>query len=477
VKTLPAKAMNFCNFSKPQSHEITTMRTKDTHNQDTATHTTAPLFNQKGNDNFFGATNAAAPTFFNKSAGKVTQPTVQRAPLCPGTRDSGEVTKSKSPDGILAVDTQFDAAKERLSVQDFGIDQDTVPPSTTQSDDWRRMMSMIMGDPTTAVAVLGYSDCIGSEQNNKGLRERRANAVIKAMPAEAQAKVSPFYKGWMGALTYIYPNDTVENRARNRMTVIALMRTFKDACDSLPKANNIDQFIFLVSCLEKRLGLTNAADAPKTLSVLRQIYFGNATWSTQRNRSKLWDYIIPTQPWAPGNDPTPKLGVNLFNALQNSKDIQFDSSASSTKLDISHLLTGLDAMMNPQNPSIHAAGPIHIQTNARNHELATWAGDVASAATNYTICVDFLKYAASYDDFFKDLVEDADLEGDIDAYAVWAALNSAPGAPVPLQLNMPVSEVLMQYYRLKKTPGAQARVPAEKNAWRSSPGHTLRDLR
>jgi hypothetical protein len=52
---------------------------------------------------------------------------------------------------------------------------------------------------------------------------------------------------------------------------------------------------------------------------------------------------------------------------------------------------------------------------------------------------------------------DADLEGNIDAYAVWAALNSAPGAPVPLQLNLPFSEVLMQYYRLKKTPGGQAR--------------------
>jgi len=105
----------------------------------------------------------------------------------------------------------------------------------------------------------------------------------------------------------------------------------------------------------------------------------------------------------------------------------------------------------------HAAGPIYVQTSFLNHALATWAGDVASAATNYTICVDFLKFSASYDQFFKDLAEDSDLEGDIDAYAVWAAQNSAPGAPVPLQLNLPLSEVLMQYYRLKNTPGGQGR--------------------
>ena len=401
-----------------------------------------------------GSTGAAAPT--RPTQGAVAQPTIQRAPLCPSTRDSGEVTKSQSRGGVLANDTDFDAAKESLSVHDFGIDQDNVPPSMTQSDDWRRMMSMILGDPTTHVAVLGYSDCIGTEQNNQSLRDRRADAVVKAMPAEAQAKVSPTFKGWWGSLTYLYPNDTAENRARNRMVLIALMRSRIDSCDGLPKATNIDQFIFLVSCLEKRLGLTSAADAPKTLSLLRQLYFGNATWSTARNRSRIWDEIITSHPWAPGNDPTPKLGAKLLSALQDSKDIKFDSK-SSIGIDISHLLTGLDAMMNPQNPSIHAAGPIYVQTNVLNHALSTWAGDVASAATNYTVCVDFLKFSASYADFFKDLAEDADLEGDIDAYAVWAALNSAPGAPVPLQLNLPVSEVLMQYYRLKNTPGGQGR--------------------
>jgi hypothetical protein len=343
-----------------------------------------------------------------------------------------------------------------LSVHDFAIDQNSVPPTMTQSDDWRRTMSMILGDPTIQVAVLGYSDCLGTEQKNQGLRDRRADAVVKAMPAAAQARVSPIFKGWWGGLTYLFPNDTAENRARNRMVLIALIRSGAHSCDALPKAANIDEFIFLVSCLEKRLGLTNAADAPKTLSVLRQLYFGNAAWSTARNRSAIWDDIITSRPWAPGNDPTPKLGAKLLTALQDSKDIKFDTP-SSTGIDISHLITGLDAMMNPQNPSIHAIGPIYVQANFRNHALATWAGDVASAATNYTICVDFLKFSASYDAFFKDMAEDSDLEGDIDAYAVWAALNSAPGAPVPLQLNLPVSEVLMQYYRLQKTPGGQGR--------------------
>ena len=389
--------------------------------------------------------------------GASTQPMVQRDPVCPSQRDSTEVTKAQSPAGVLAVDTSFNAAKESLSVQDFGIGQASVRPTMTDSDDWRRMMSMIIGDPATHVAVLGYSDCIGPEQNNRGLRDSRADAVVKAMPAEAQAKVSPVFKGWWGNLTYLFPNDTVDNRARNRMVLVALLRGPSDSCDRLTKASNMDEYIFLVSCLEKRLGLTNAADAPKTLSVLRQMYFGNAAWSTQRNRSKIWDDIIPDRPWDPGTDPTPKLGAKLLSALQASKEVKFDSSAGSTTIEVSHLLTGLDAMMNPQNASIHVTQRISLVTNVAGHALATWAGDVASAATNYTICVDFGKFSASYDDFFKDMASDSDLEGDVDAYAVWAAMNSAPNAPVALQMNLPMSELLMQYYRLKSGPRGQAR--------------------
>ena len=318
----------------------------------------------KGNDNFFVLTRASAPTFFRSAQGAITQPTIQRAAGLPGQAGQWRGDQVPIACGVLAVDTRFDAAKESLSVQDFGIDQDSVPPTMTQSDDWRRMMSMILGDPTTHVAVLGFSDCIGTEQNNQGLRRRRADAVVKAMPAEAQAKVSSIFKGWWGILTYLFPNDTAENRARNRMVLVALMRSGIDSCDGLPKATNIDQFIFLVSCLEKRLGLTKAADAPKTLSVLRQLYFGNASWSTPRNRSRIWDDIITNRPWAPGNDPTPKLGAKLLSALQASKEVKFDSSASSTSIEVSHLLTGLDAMMNPQNPAIQR-GRRDLRANQR----------------------------------------------------------------------------------------------------------------
>ena len=187
-----------------------------------------------------GSTGAAAPTFFRPAPGAIAQPTIQRAPLCAGTRDSGEVTKSQSQAGVLAVDTDFDAAKESLSVHDFGIDQDSVPPTLTQSDDWRRMMSDHPWRPDHPCCRTRVFRLHRYRKNNQGLRDRRADAVVKAMPAEAQARAT--FKGWWGSLSYLFPNDTAENRARNRMVLIALIRSLTDSWDGLPKATNIDQF-------------------------------------------------------------------------------------------------------------------------------------------------------------------------------------------------------------------------------------------
>ena len=55
-------------------------------------------------------------------------------------------------------------------IQDFGIDQDIEPPTMTESDDWRRTMSMILGDPTAKVGVLGFTDCIVSPFTSKPQR-------------------------------------------------------------------------------------------------------------------------------------------------------------------------------------------------------------------------------------------------------------------------------------------------------------------
>jgi len=374
---------------------------------------------------------------------------------CPSHRPKGEKSQSEKPAGILTNNTIFKTSDNKLFIQDFAVNDNQLPPGVTTSPAWQRVMSIIAGTPSLSfVGVIGYADCLGTEKGNSMLRDERAKAVFDVMPPVVQVKVL-FHMG-DSVTSFVAPNDTAENRAKNRGVVIKIVKATgpegKDLCDFLALASDLDQYMFLVRCLEDRLGLTSAMDAPKTLSVLRQIYYGNASWTSPQNRNKIWNDVITQRPWSPGNDPTLKLGKTLFKALQKSQQV-FNNGQ---MLDIGHLLTGMDAMQKPQTVSANIAGRMYLDTNVANHEWATWAGDVGSAAAYHTFCVSFINFTSTYDQYFKNFASDSDLEGDIDSYANWAWLDSVASSP-ELQLNKPFSEVLMQYYRLTNTKAGRAR--------------------
>jgi outer membrane protein OmpA-like peptidoglycan-associated protein len=374
---------------------------------------------------------------------------------CPSHRPKGEKSQSEKPAGILTNNTIFKTSDNKLFIQDFAVNDNQLPPGVITSSAWQRVMSIIAGTPSLSfVGVIGYADCLGTEKRNSMLRDERAKAVFDVMPPVVQVKVL-FHMG-DSVTSFVAPNDTAENRAKNRGVVIKIVKATgpegKDLCDFLAVASDLDQYMFLVRCLEDRLGLTSATDAPKTLSVLRQIYYGNASWTSPQNRNKIWNDVITQRPWSPGDDPTPKLGKTLFKALQKSKQVFNDGQM----LDIGHLLTGMDAMQKPQTVSANIAGGMYLDTNVANHEWATWAGDVGSAAAYHTFCVSFINFTSTYGQYFKNFASDSDLEGDIDSYANWAWLDSVASSP-ELQLNKPLSEVLMQYYRLTNTKAGRAR--------------------
>lgn len=265
---------------------------------------------------------------------------------------------------------------------------------------------------------------------------------------------------------FLTTNDTPENRAKNRAVVVRILEPIgpkgSDACDSVTAASNVDDYLFLIRCLERRLGLTAPADGPKTLSVLRQIYYGSASWTVAENRNAVWDDVVTDRPWSPGTDPVPRLGKSLFAALQASQKV----TNVGQDVDIGHLLTGMDAARKPDNVTA-SAGPVGIGTNVKNHEWATWAGDVGSAAAQYVLCTSFLTYPDNPAKYFEAFAAASDLEGDIDSYAIWAALNH--GTPqIALKLNALLSDALMDYYRTTRTVGGAA----ERASTKSSPTST-----
>ncbi|NIM95755.1 MAG: DUF4157 domain-containing protein [Anaerolineales bacterium] len=369
---------------------------------------------------------------------------LQRKARCP-RRPNNEVVRSRHPKGFLRAKVVFDEVQRRLEIRDFPVGRATLPSGTTDATAWQRAMSIIAGDPSIKVAVTGYTDCIGTHGENFSLRQTRNKAVIRAMPPSVKSKV--LFK-FVGSTTdFPYTNTTAEGRARNRSVRVTYRQDLargQDACEKLPHARNADEYLFLVRCLERRLNLTAAGKAPITLSLLRQIYFGTKEWS--RTKHSLWSKVITRHPWSPGRDPRPLLG-RLFPALKRSNVV--DGSK------MGHLLAGLDAMMRPQKVTVG------LQTGVPNEEWATWAGDVGQAAAKYATDEFYDRRKGNYVRYFVETASDADLLGDIDSFAIRVGLAGASDPQKQLmqrlKLNRPLSEILLQYFRLSKTRIGHAR--------------------
>lgn len=371
-------------------------------------------------------------------------PTIQRTPACP-PRPAGEAAQSRTAEGILPANVVFTSASiSQLDVRDFAVDSPDLPPGTTSDIEWQRALSIMGGDPSIRIQVAGFTDCAGSQTENESLRKQRTTAVLSALPPHVAKKV--IFNFPISTSTYLDTNDTPEGRARNRAVRITFTSSAprgKDPCDMLPRATNIDEYVFLAHCLETKLGLTKPADAPKALSALRQVYFGSGAWSLKPN--SVWDKVIENPVWSPGTDPTPQLGPSLTAALKASDVVE--------QIDISHVLTGLDAMMSPHNVE-HLPGLINA-TTVPNEEWATWAGDVGSAAAEWVVDTVYAPPGTpplSQKDYFEKLAGDDDLRGDIDAFAMRAGFNPG-GTPASrlmqaVRLTGTLSEDLRQYYRL-----------------------------
>ncbi len=367
---------------------------------------------------------------------------------CPA-RPGDERARSQAPGGILAVDAVFVEANRTIEIADFPVDSATLPTEVLSSPAWERVMSLIVGPRTAGVAVTGYTDCVGAgaAAEDFALRQKRVDALMAVLPPAVRARVLISRPEVAG--TYLGPNATAEGRARNRAVKLSYTsdNTRANPGEVVPKANNLDEYLYLVRSLERRLNLTAAADAPTALSVLRQIYYGSADWSA--HREEIWDRVITARPWSPGTDPTAALGAPLIKALKASQVVE--------GADVGHTLTGLDAMMKPGIANL--PGP--LTSTIQNEALATWSGDLGSAAAEWAGDLYQVTGKGDGELHFKAWAGEADLLGNIDAFALRAGFNTGrpPTGQVGQALNLkgPLSAAMLDYYRTTSTTLGQAR--------------------
>lgn len=115
----------------------------------------------------------------------------------------------------------------------FGFDKSDL--SGTAQDNIKELAQVLNKYPDTYVRVEGHTDDKGTDAYNYGLSERRANAVAAYLRAQGIAanRVQAY---WYGKTQPKVPNDSDENRAKNRRVEFSIFANEKMKSDAKNEA-------------------------------------------------------------------------------------------------------------------------------------------------------------------------------------------------------------------------------------------------
>ncbi len=86
----------------------------------------------------------------------------------------------------------------------------------------QRVIDLMRENPTLQVEINAHTDDVGSAEYNQFLSERRAESVVKFL-IESKIDDQRFVANGLGESDPVVPNDTEENRAKNRRVVLKIL--------------------------------------------------------------------------------------------------------------------------------------------------------------------------------------------------------------------------------------------------------------
>jgi outer membrane protein OmpA-like peptidoglycan-associated protein len=162
---------------------------------------------------------AVEPPAKKKSSAKAP---VAKDPNC-GSYEPGEIGTSHGEPGHLSSDIER-LDPTRLLIADFGVEWRHVKNSVKKDPALKSWLDAWERDDSYRLTITGYSDCVGAESLNGGLRESRASNMENVLGPAAKTRVTS--RGAAGPSSYVTTNDNPANRARNRGVVIGFHREF-----------------------------------------------------------------------------------------------------------------------------------------------------------------------------------------------------------------------------------------------------------
>lgn len=131
-----------------------------------------------------------------------------------------EIVEIQSPAPALSLKAIVPSPLNFYEVANFAFDSSKIRPDANKIDE---LFKILQEQPNTDIYLEGHTDNIGSEEYNKKLSLRRANAVAEELKRRGIAADRIHVDG-AGYSKPIASNDTAEGRAHNRRVDVVLVR-------------------------------------------------------------------------------------------------------------------------------------------------------------------------------------------------------------------------------------------------------------
>ena len=219
-----------------------------------------------------------------------------------------------------------------------------------------------------------------------------------------------------------------------------------------PPAIDLEAFLRVVRAEEDRLPRSERLDAKLTITRLRKLFYGGRGWDEHLIPHAA--EVTPLYPFSmadpvrrdvhtPGPnvlefvDRRPRLG-GAPPQLQFPGELQEVRMPDGERVDVGHVLAGLDAINHPA-----PVEPLGLYEIASNVDAVTWAGDLGSVLAEVLfqqIRRDRPLTDAEVQEQIDLCAPPKDMLGNVDAYAIGAAYDISPAA------DRRVSDILEDYY-------------------------------
>jgi outer membrane protein OmpA-like peptidoglycan-associated protein len=133
--------------------------------------------------------------------------------------------------GIYAADKPFfkDIPLEplqagvRIILKNIFYDTDSFTLKRESEAELHKIIQFLNDNPGISIEIGGHTDNTGNEKYNQSLSENRARIVAEYLIANAISRERVVYRGY-GMSLPVAPNDTEENKAKNRRTELKIIR-------------------------------------------------------------------------------------------------------------------------------------------------------------------------------------------------------------------------------------------------------------